>query len=53
VRRLAANVARGGGPDPLDVHAGRDMVAVLAAIETATGSGQTVPVGYGHDVTAG
>ncbi len=51
VARLAANVARGGGPDPLDVPAGRDTVAVLAAVDTAIGTGARVPIEYGHRVT--
>jgi predicted dehydrogenase len=44
VARLAANVAAGVTRDPLDVHAGRDAVAVLAAAETAAAEGRTVRV---------
>jgi predicted dehydrogenase len=42
VARLVANVAAGVTRDPLDVHAGRDAVAVLAAAETAVAEGRTV-----------
>ena len=42
VSRLVANAAAGIIRDPLDVHAGRDAVAVLAAAETAATAGQTV-----------
>lgn len=42
VARLAANVAAGVTSDPLDVRAGREMVAVLAAAETAAAQGRTV-----------
>ena len=44
VARLVANAAAGVTRDPLDVHAGRDAVAVLVAAETATTQGRTVPV---------
>lgn len=33
-----------GGPNPCDVHFGREVVAVLAAAELARGNGMTVPV---------
>jgi predicted dehydrogenase len=42
VARLVANVAAGVASDPLDVRAGRNAVAVLAAAETAAGQGRTV-----------
>jgi predicted dehydrogenase len=42
VARLAANVAAGVTRDPLDVHAGRDAVAVLSAADTAATEGRTV-----------
>jgi predicted dehydrogenase len=42
VSRLAANVAAGVVRDPLDVHAGRDAVAVLAAAHRAAAEGVTV-----------
>ena len=41
---LVANAAAGIGDDPLDVHAGRDAVAVLVAAEQAATEGRTVPV---------
>jgi predicted dehydrogenase len=40
--RLVANVAAGVTRDPLDVHAGRDAVAVLAAAQDAATHGRTV-----------
>jgi predicted dehydrogenase len=42
VSRLAANVAAGVTRDVLDVHAGRDAVAVLAAADRAAAEGMTV-----------
>jgi predicted dehydrogenase len=42
VARLVANAAAGVTRDPLDVHAGRDAVAVLVAAETAATEGRTV-----------
>jgi len=42
VARLARNVADGITRDPLDVRAGRDAVAVLAAAQTAADQGRTV-----------
>jgi predicted dehydrogenase len=42
VARLAANAAAGVTRDPLDVHAGRDAVAVLVAAEEAATKGRTV-----------
>jgi predicted dehydrogenase len=42
VTRLAGNVAAGVSRDPLDVHAGRDAVAVLAAAQDAATRGRTV-----------
>ncbi len=42
VGRLAANVAAGVPRDVLDVHAGRDAVAVLAAAHRAAAEGVTV-----------
>ncbi len=42
VARLAANVAAGVTRDPLDVHAGRDAVAVLTAVQAAAAEGTTV-----------
>ena len=42
VSRLGANVAGGVTSDPLDVHAGRDAVAVLAAAQVAAAEGRTV-----------
>jgi predicted dehydrogenase len=42
VRRLAANVTAGVTSDPLDVRAGRDAVAVLAAAQVAAAEGRTV-----------
>ncbi len=47
VTRLAANVAGGVTRDPLDVRAGRDAVAVLAAAEQAAAQGRTVRVTTG------
>ncbi|TMM37724.1 MAG: Gfo/Idh/MocA family oxidoreductase [Actinobacteria bacterium] len=44
VAHLVANAAAGIGDDPLDVHAGRDAVAVLVAAEQAATEGRTVPV---------
>jgi predicted dehydrogenase len=42
VTRLAGNAAAGLTVDPLDVHAGRDAVAVLAAAQRAVSEGRTV-----------
>ena len=42
VARLARNVADGITRDSLDVRAGRDAVAVLAAAQTAADQGRTV-----------
>src|SRR5207245_2106352 len=42
VARLVANAAAGVTDDPLDVHAGRDAVAVLVAAQVAAGQGRTV-----------
>ena len=42
IRRLAANAAAGVTRDPLDVHAGRAAVAVLAAAHRAATDGITV-----------
>jgi hypothetical protein len=39
---LVANVGAGVTEDPLDVRAGRDAVAVLAAAERAAVEGRTV-----------
>jgi len=44
VARLVGNVAAGVTRDPLDVHAGRDTVAVLVAAQAAAEEGRTVPV---------
>lgn len=44
VARLAGNVARGVPDDPLDVRSGRDMVAILAAVQ-ASADGGGVPQG--------
>jgi predicted dehydrogenase len=45
IGRLARNVADGVRDDPLDVHGGRDAVAVLAAAETAAREGGRVRLG--------
>ncbi len=42
VARLVANAAAGVTDDPLDVHRGRDAVAVLVAAETAAAEGRTI-----------
>src|SRR5437773_5036751 len=44
VARLAANAAAGITRDPLDVHAGREAVAVLVAAEAAAAQDRTVGV---------